>query len=48
VILTSALPEDAVRERCEGYNVFIRKPFKSQQILDAIAHFLPPNSKPGH
>jgi len=47
VILTSALSEDTVREQCDGaYTLFMRKPFKSQQILDAIARFLAPNSKP--
>jgi CheY-like chemotaxis protein len=49
VILTSALPEDTVRDQCDGaYTLFVRKPFKSQQILDAIARFLAPNSKPIH
>ena len=49
VILTSALPEDTVRDQCGGaYTLFVRKPFKSQQILDAIARFLAPNSKPTH
>jgi CheY-like chemotaxis protein len=46
VILTSALPENTVRTKCDGYNLFIRKPFKSQQILDAIAGFIAPNCKP--
>jgi len=49
VILTSALSEDTVREQCDGaYTLFMRKPFKSQQVLDAIARFLPSNSKSTH
>jgi CheY-like chemotaxis protein len=45
VILTSALPEGTVRARCDGYNSFIRKPFKSEQLLQTIAGFLS-DSKP--
>jgi CheY-like chemotaxis protein len=45
VILTSALPEGTVRAKCDGYNIFIRKPFKSEQVLDAIAGFVA-NCKP--
>jgi CheY-like chemotaxis protein len=46
VILTSALPEDTVRTRCRDYNLFVRKPFKSQQMLDAIARIISLDFKP--
>ncbi len=41
VILTSALPETTVRGKCDDYNIFIRKPFKEEQLLGAISKFVP-------
>ncbi|HKD66200.1 MAG TPA: response regulator [Candidatus Binataceae bacterium] len=40
VILTSALPEQTVREKASGYNVFLRKPYKSEKLLEAIKSLL--------
>jgi CheY-like chemotaxis protein len=40
VILTSGLPEATVRRKCDGYNDFIRKPFKGEQLLEAISKFV--------
>jgi CheY-like chemotaxis protein len=36
VILTSALPEATIKQRCSGYDVFLRKPYKTQNLLQAI------------
>src|SRR5258708_6741219 len=40
VILTSALPERTIKERCEGYNAFLRKPFKTEGLMEEIARLL--------
>jgi CheY-like chemotaxis protein len=40
VILTSALSEDSIRQRCSGYLVFLRKPFKMEDLLSAIDNIL--------
>jgi CheY-like chemotaxis protein len=37
VVLTSALPEASIMERCDGYNIFLRKPYKTEKLLDAIS-----------
>ena len=36
VILMSSLPEAAVAERCVGYQVYLRKPFRIAEVLAAI------------
>lgn len=36
VILMSSLPEAAVAERCGGYRVFLRKPFRIAEVLAAV------------
>jgi CheY-like chemotaxis protein len=33
VVLMSSLPEATVAERCKGYTVFMRKPFKITDVL---------------
>jgi CheY-like chemotaxis protein len=33
VVLMSSLPEATVAERCKGYTVFMRKPFKINDVL---------------
>lgn len=40
VILTSAMPEESVKARCSGYKVFLRKPFKSDKLLEALQEIL--------
>lgn len=40
VIVTSALPEETVKERCSGYSVFLRKPYKTEPLLEAISTLL--------
>ena len=40
VILASALSENAVRERCTGYNAFLRKPFKTERLMKEISRIL--------
>ncbi|MBF6570908.1 MAG: response regulator [Candidatus Binataceae bacterium] len=49
VILTSALREQNVKERCSGYSLFLRKPFKTDKLLESIQQLLaaaPAKSKP--
>jgi CheY-like chemotaxis protein len=40
VILASALPEQIIRERCNGFNTFLRKPFKTERLLEEISKLL--------
>jgi CheY-like chemotaxis protein len=40
IILVSALPEKTIRERCHGYNTFLRKPYKTQQLMEEISKLL--------
>jgi CheY-like chemotaxis protein len=40
VILASALPEQIVRERCDGFNAFLRKPYKTERLLEEISKLL--------
>jgi CheY-like chemotaxis protein len=44
VIMTSAMPEESVKMRCSGYQVFLRKPFKSDKLLDALGQLLSPET----
>ena len=37
VILTSALPEQTIKQRCEGYQAFLRKPFKTERLMEEIS-----------
>jgi DNA-binding response OmpR family regulator len=36
VIMTSAVPESVARARCQGYAVFLRKPFDFETLLKAV------------
>jgi two-component system chemotaxis sensor kinase CheA len=36
VIVMSSLPEATVAERCEGYRLFVRKPFREADLLRAL------------
>jgi CheY-like chemotaxis protein len=40
IILASALPEKTIRERCDGYTTFLRKPYKTEQLLEEIYKLL--------
>ena len=40
IILASALPEKTIRERCDGYTTFLRKPFKTEQLMEEISKLL--------
>jgi CheY-like chemotaxis protein len=42
VILTSALPEETIRERCVGYQAFLRKPYKFENLLETMNRLLEP------
>ncbi len=40
IILASALPEKTIRERCDGYNTFLRKPYKTEQLMEEISKLI--------
>jgi two-component system chemotaxis sensor kinase CheA len=40
VVMMSSLQEAAVRQRCDGYEVFLRKPFREGDLLDAVKRVL--------
>jgi CheY-like chemotaxis protein len=40
IILVSALSEHAVRLRCTEYNAFLRKPYKIEDLMQAISKLL--------
>lgn len=40
VILTSALPEPSVRDTCDGYNAFLRKPYKTDELMKELSRLL--------
>jgi len=40
IILASALPEKTIRERCDGYTRFLRKPYKTEQLMEEISKLL--------
>jgi CheY-like chemotaxis protein len=40
VILASALPETTISERCNGYQSFLRKPFKIERLMEEISRLL--------
>jgi CheY-like chemotaxis protein len=40
VILTSALPEATIKQRCSGYDIFLRKPYKTEDLVRAIEALL--------
>jgi CheY-like chemotaxis protein len=43
VILASALSEKTISERCSGYDVFLRKPYKTERLIKEISRLLNPN-----
>jgi CheY-like chemotaxis protein len=40
VILTSALPEQTIKSKCPGYNLFLRKPYKFENLIQGINSLL--------
>ena len=40
IILVSALPEKTIRERCDGYDTFLRKPYKTEQLIEEISKLI--------
>jgi CheY-like chemotaxis protein len=40
VILTSALPEQTIKSKCPGYNLFLRKPYKFESLIQGINSLL--------
>lgn len=40
VILASALTEKVIKERCIDYDVFLRKPFKTERLFEEIDRLL--------
>jgi len=46
VILTSALPENTIKERCQGYQAFLRKPYKTERLMEEVARLLSSAEEP--
>jgi CheY-like chemotaxis protein len=42
VFLISSVPEAAVRDKCSGYALFIRKPFRIYDVVDQVTRALKP------
>ena len=40
IIMASALPEMTIRERCDGFNAFLRKPYKTEQLMEEISRLI--------
>ena len=40
VLLASALPEQTISERCTGYDAFLRKPYKTEKLMEEISRLL--------
>ena len=40
ILLNSGLPETAIRDDFDGYDAFLRKPFKVETLLELIQHFI--------
>jgi len=40
VLLASALPEQTISERCTGYDGFLRKPYKTERLMEEISRLL--------
>jgi CheY-like chemotaxis protein len=39
IVLNSGLPESAIRDQFEGYDAFLRKPFRIDALLDLVRQF---------
>ena len=44
VVLMSSLDEAAVRETCNGYRAFLRKPFRMAEVLSLLERLAPPDT----
>ena len=44
-IMTSAVSEASVRERWDGFQAFLRKPFRIQELLDAVTRVIGKSSR---
>lgn len=44
-VLMCALPEEAIRDRIDGYDAFIRKPFRIQTMLDVLGRLIGPPAR---
>lgn len=40
IILNSGLPEVAIRDHFDGYDAFLRKPFKVEALLELVERFI--------
>jgi CheY-like chemotaxis protein len=40
VIVASALPEKTISERCIGYHAFLRKPYKTERLMEEVFRLL--------
>jgi CheY-like chemotaxis protein len=40
IILASALPEKTIRKRCDAYSTFLRKPYKTEELMEEISRLL--------
>ena len=40
IILNSGLPEAAIRDQFDGYDAFLRKPFKVERLLELVHQFI--------
>jgi CheY-like chemotaxis protein len=43
VFLMSSAPEAAIRDKCSGYALFIRKPFEIYGVIDLVTRALKPH-----
>jgi CheY-like chemotaxis protein len=46
VFLMSSAPEAAIRDKCSGYVLFIRKPFRIYDVVDLVARAVSPAETP--
>jgi CheY-like chemotaxis protein len=46
IYLMSSAPEAAIRDRCSGYALFIRKPFRIYDVVDLVARVVSPAGTP--
>ena len=44
VVIMSSMPEMTVAERCQGYRVFLRKPFKIAELLHLVEALIERNA----
>ena len=40
IVLNSGLPEIAIRDQFDGYDAFLRKPFKVETLLELVQRFI--------